>query len=280
VDTGEDATADVVVTRAEGWPGRLRYHSTSERGPGRQRNLGVEQTDAEFVAFTDADCVPEPDWLEAGVDHLEHGASIVQGPILTPDGSPAPPFSHAIATNGPSPLYESCNVMYAAKAFRRAGGFPVDLFDATGSHMGEDTELAWHVRRDGGVAAFEPDAVVRHLVHPHDYRRHLLYQWQVRFFPRLVKRVPELRRELLTARVLLGPRSVRATGALAALILGRRNRIGYLLAIPYLSRLVRIALHARSPRAAGVGLAKHVASDAVREAALLWGSVRFRSPVL
>lgn len=33
---------------------------------------------------------------------------------------------------------------------------------------------------------------------PADYRWHLRYQWQARFFPRLVARVPELRREPLT----------------------------------------------------------------------------------
>jgi glycosyltransferase involved in cell wall biosynthesis len=280
VDTGEDGTAAVVADRANGSDVRLLYHSTDGRGPGRQRNLGVDQTDAGFLAFTDADCVPDPGWLEAGVAQLQRGAAIVQGPTLTPDGSAPPAFSHAISITGPSPLYESCNIMFEAAAFRDAGGFSVDLFDLTGSHMGEDTELAWRVRRAGGTAVFEPQALVRHLVLSPDYAQHLRYQWQSRFFPRLVKRVPELRGELLTARVFLGRRSLHTTGALAGLALGRRSRWAYALALPYAAHLCRMGMRARSPKAAGAGVAKHVLADAVREGALIWGSARTRSPVL
>ena len=280
VDTGEDSTPDIVATRSADWEGRLHYHRADGRGPGRQRNHGVELAESPFLAFTDADCMPAPGWLEAGLASLERGAAIVQGPTRTPDGSPPPPFSHAISTNGPSPLYESCNIMFEAGAFRRAGGFAVDLFDATGSHMGEDSELAWNVRRAGGTTAFEPDALVRHVVMPPDYDRHLRYQWQSRFFPRLVRRVPELRGELLTLGVFLGPRSVRFCGVLAALTLGRRSKIALLLALPYLIHLAGIGRRARSHRAAAVGIAKHATADAVREVALLWGSARHRSPVL
>lgn len=280
VDTGEDGTETVVVEHSRGWPGRVAYHRTDGRGPGRQRNIGVDQAVTSFVAFVDADCVPEPAWLEAGLARLSDGAAIVQGPTTTPDGSPPPPFAHAISTNGPSPLFESCNIFYATDAFRRAGGFPVDLFDATGSHMGEDTELAWQVRRAGGRAVFEPRAVVRHLVIPADFGRHLRYQWQSRFFPRLVARVPELRGEILIGGLFLGRRSMRSCGVLAALALGRRTRLGYLLALPYLAHLGGIAARARSPRGAGVGVAKHGLADAVRQAALIWGSLRYRSPVL
>jgi glycosyltransferase involved in cell wall biosynthesis len=280
VDTGADATADVVAQRAMEWNGRLVYHHADGRGPGRQRNLGVDRASARFLAFIDADCVAEPGWLEAGIPHLERGASIVQGPTLTPDGSPPPPFAHAIATNGPSPLYESCNIMYSARAFREAGGFPVDLFDRTGSHMGEDTELAWQVRREGGEAVYEPRAVVRHLVLPADYSRYLRYQWQSRFFPRLVKRVPELRRELLEAEVFLGRRSMRTAAALAGLALGSRSRWAHALTLPLVIHLARMGARARSPRAAGIGIAKRLVADVVREIALVWGSIRYRSIVL
>jgi glycosyltransferase involved in cell wall biosynthesis len=280
VDTGSDGVGALVAERASGWEGRLAYHGTEGRGPGRQRNLGVERTAAEFVAFIDSDCVPEPGWLEAGLAHLRQGAAIVQGPTLTPDGSAPPAFAHAIFRKGPSPLFESCNIMYEARAFRDAGGFSVDLFDSTGVHMGEDTELAWRVRRTGGIAVFEPSAVVRHRVHPPDYAWHLGYQWQARFFPRLVRRFPELRREALTARVFLGRRSVRSVALLGGLVLGRRHRAAYALALPYLTQIGRIGAQAPSPRAAAAGITKHLLSDAVREGALIWGSARYRSPVL
>jgi glycosyltransferase involved in cell wall biosynthesis len=283
VDTGCDGVGALVAERARHWEGRLAYHGAEGRGPGRQRNLGVGRTVAKFVAFIDSDCVPEPGWLEAGLAHLRQGAAIVQGPTLTPDASSPPAFAHAIVIKGPSPLFESCNIMYEARAFRDAGGFSVDLFDSIGVHMGEDTELGWRVRRGGGIAVFEPSAVVRHRVHPPDYAWHLRYQLQARFFPRLVRRFPELRGEILTARVLLGRRSVRFVALLAGLAGGRRNRAAYALALPYLSYLARIGsagLRTRSPKAAAVGITKHLLSDTVREGALIWGSARYRSPVL
>jgi glycosyltransferase involved in cell wall biosynthesis len=280
VDSGEDRTEAVVAERAENWDGRLLYHRSPELGPGRQRNFGVEHADAPYLAFTDSDCVPDPHWLEAGLAHLDAGAAIVQGPTQTPDGNSPPPFAHAIVTNGPSPLFESCNVMYEADAFRGAGGFSVDLFEQAGSHMGEDTELAWRVRRLGGQAVYEPRALVRHRVFAPDYARYLRYQWQARFFPRLVSRVPELRAEILIAGLFLGRRSTRSCGALAGLLLGRRRRWAYVLALPYALHLGRKAVQAPSPRVAAAELTKHVVADSIREGALIWGSARHRSLIL
>jgi hypothetical protein len=136
------------------------------------------------------------------------------------------------------------------------------------------------VLREGAVAAFEPRALVRHVVHPPDFIGHLRYQWQSRFFPRLVGRVPELRGELLTARLFLGTRSLHAAGAGAAFALGRRHRCTYVLALPYINRLAGVGRRARSPRVAAVEITKHLIADGVREAALVWGSARYRTPVL
>jgi GT2 family glycosyltransferase len=280
VDTGEDGARALVAERAQEWDGRLVYHSATERGPGRQRNLGAEQTQARYLAFTDADCVPESQWLEAGLPHLRAGASIVQGPTLTPNGDPPPAFSHAIFRAGPSVLYESCNIMFEAEAVRDAGGFSVDLFEQSGSHMGEDTELAWAIRRAHGNGVFEPRAVVRHTVHPPDFSRHLRYEWQSRFFPRLVRRVPELRDEALIAGVFLGRRSLLSCGALAGLALGRRSGWAYLLAAPYLLHLARTSGAMEDPIAAAGAVSRQVIADAAREAGLIWGSVRYGSPVL
>ena len=280
VDTGEDGAAELVAERSGEWNGRLIYHRAEGRGPGRQRNEGVERTSASYLAFTDADCVPEPQWLEAGLAHLRSGATMVQGPTLTPSGDPPPPFSHAIFRTGPSVLYESCNIMFDAEALRRAGGFSVDLFDSTGSHMGEDTELGWAVRRANGGAVFEPKAVVRHAVEPASLAWQLRYEWQSRFFPRLVKRVPELRSEALKGRLFLGRRSVITCAALAGLAAGPQARWAYLLTAPYLLELARAARAAESPAGAPAAAGRQLLADAVRQAGLIWGSIRFRSPVL
>jgi hypothetical protein len=121
---------------------------------------------------------------------------------------------------------------------------------------------------------------VRHAVHPPDFARHLRYEWQSRFFPRLVRRVPELRDEALVAGVFLGRRSLRSCGALAGLVLGRRSRWAYLLAAPYLLNLARTAASTEDPIATAGTAGRQVIADAARETGLIWGSVRYRSPVL
>jgi hypothetical protein len=170
--------------------------------------------------------------------------------------------------------------MYEAEAFRRAGGFSTDLFESEGVHMGEDTELAWRVRRDGGTVAWEPRAVVRHVVGPADFDAHLRYEWQARFFPRLVRRVPELRAEALTAGAFLSPRTLRLTVAIAGIAASSRTRWALPLVLPYLGEVAASAQAAPTPRSAVGAVARRLVSDGVREAALLWGSVRYRSPVL
>lgn len=281
IDSGDDGAEAAVVERLESWEGRLHYHRAERRGPAAQRNQGVAAARGAYLAFTDADCVPEPGWLGAGLAELERGATLVQGPTLPPPGETSHPHAHSITVTGPSALYPSCNVMYEADALREAGGFPNDLYERHGEHFGEDCELAWRVLRRGGRAAFAPGAVVRHAVFEPDFRAHLRYQWKARLFPYLVREVPELRRDALALGLFLGPRSVESLAALAALALTRRRPLASLLAAPYLGSLLR-RLPAEQGSAATLAAeaGKNVLADAVREAGLIWGSIRFRSPVL
>src|SRR5260370_11204110 len=61
--------------------GRLQRTSTipivvrsqeRQQGPAAARNVGWRAARAPFVAFTDDDCRPGPDWLAGLVRHLEH----------------------------------------------------------------------------------------------------------------------------------------------------------------------------------------------------------------
>jgi GT2 family glycosyltransferase len=61
---GEAAVKRVVA-------GRAVLVIANERGAGPARNVGVEAASGEILAFTDADCVPEPGWLLSGVAALD-----------------------------------------------------------------------------------------------------------------------------------------------------------------------------------------------------------------
>ncbi|MEM7528450.1 MAG: glycosyltransferase [Pseudomonadota bacterium] len=75
VDNGSrDATAEIVS-------GKPRATLLTETKPGAYaaRNRGVAAARGEIVAFTDADCMPAPDWLATAVAAIGDGASIVLG---------------------------------------------------------------------------------------------------------------------------------------------------------------------------------------------------------
>jgi glycosyltransferase involved in cell wall biosynthesis len=51
---------------------RARVVQEGRPGSYAARNTGVTHARGEIIAFTDADCLPAPDWLEKGVKHLTH----------------------------------------------------------------------------------------------------------------------------------------------------------------------------------------------------------------
>jgi hypothetical protein len=100
------------------------------------------------------------------------------------------------------------------------------------------------------------------------------------YFPDIVQKIPELRRELLFARTFLNRRSaafdLALAGAVAAPALG--SALPLLAIAPYARMLARGAL--RWGREAPVVAATELTADAVSFGALFAGSVRRLTPVL
>ena len=90
--------------------------------------------------------------------------------------------------------------------------------------------------------------------------------------------MPELRRSLFFGRLFLTRRSAALDLAVAgiAAAIAKRSPLPLVAAAPYAVSMARYGRRWRSPRVAGV----EVAADAVGLAALMWGSLRSRSPVL
>ena len=287
-DGSDDGTADALDGRVTPWRLRVIRHR-ERRSAAAARNTGVQAASGDVIAFTDSDCEPVPGWLEALVDGFDDGVGLVQGATVPDPSAPLTPLSRTQWVLDDYGLYETCNIAYAAAALRAAGDppFRTDLAEQLvamlgptigGQAFGEDTELAWRVRRLGYEARFRGDAVVHHHVFPADGRYLLRRAALAAGFPLLVRRVPELRTAFLHRRVLLGNDRWRVYAALAALLLARRRPAAALLAAPYLLSVVQPTRPGWRARLGTVPTM--VACDAVETAALAYGSVRSRSVVL
>ena len=100
-------------------------------GPAAARNAGVAAAAGDAIAFTDADCLPEPDWLRTGVSALER-ADLVQGRVEPVPGDRGGPFDHTIWVLREDGLYECANLFVDRSTFMRVGGFQAWLVPKSG----------------------------------------------------------------------------------------------------------------------------------------------------
>jgi glycosyltransferase involved in cell wall biosynthesis len=109
--------------------------------PGDARNLGIDATNAPFVAFLAADCVAEPGWAANRLRRHESGAEAVAGAITNAyPGSASASASYVLLHHRRMPwaLEEerlAFSLSYARSLFARFGRFREDL------RQDEDTEF-------------------------------------------------------------------------------------------------------------------------------------------
>lgn len=129
-----DSAADPAVVRlVVGFPKIRLVRSQAGLLPGEARNLGAHHALGRYLAFIDADCVPEATWLAAAFAALSSGAVLVGGPVL--DNYPFHPI--AVADNllqfvdfsahrpdGAASYFPGCNVALRQAAFQELEGFP------------------------------------------------------------------------------------------------------------------------------------------------------------
>ncbi len=159
-----DATSDVVAR----YPVRLLHSPV--RGPAAARNLGYIQSQADIVAFTDADCIAHPRWL------LEMTRLYVEDPEVGGVGGAILAYAHGERTEVERFLDEhpplinwvssadqylphllTANASYRRTLLAQAGGFD-PIFVAAA-----DVDLSWRLQVElGAKLAYAPKAVVYH----------------------------------------------------------------------------------------------------------------------
>jgi mycofactocin system glycosyltransferase len=140
------------------------------RGPAFSRNFGASATRAGILAFLDADCVPDEDWLsellpffqatsvgaiggyiegyyqETMLDRYEEVASSLNmGNRLILEGKSESSF-----------YVPTANLLVTREAFHKCGGFE------EGMRIGEDVDFCWRLRDSGYSLLYVPRGTVAH----------------------------------------------------------------------------------------------------------------------
>lgn len=283
IDDGSTDGSPEVAERRAAADARVRVVRTGGAGAVAARRVGVATAIADLLAFTDSDCVPEPEWLEAGVARLRAGADVVQG--ATRPTTRARALERSVWSTVDDGLFATCNVFYRRDAYDSAGGFDEAIGDRLGFRpgsalrglgFGEDTLLGWRVRRSG-TAVFAPEARVAHHVFPVDVRDTVRRSWTAGGFPALVREVPELR-SLLGDDLARGRRGRMPLYAAVAAVAARQRGVAIACVGVWLaSRAATVARNEPSWRRRVKVLPLDVLSEAVTAAALVTGSVRART---
>lgn len=247
---------------------------------GAARNAGAAGASAPALAFTDADCVPSPGWLAAGLRALAR-ADLVQGRVDPDPTAARHPWDRTVSVTAAWGLFESASLFVDRGWFERLGGFSDGIATRDNRPLAEDVFLGWALRAAGGRTAFAADARVEHAVVTRRATAFVAERLRLRHFPEIARRAPGIRETFLRGRVFLpGP-----TAAVDAAVLGvaaavaMRSPLPLAAVLPYTRRLHRTVRQWPAYPSWRL-LAVTVAADAVGAAALVRGSLEQRTLVL
>ncbi len=161
-----DGSRDATLEIAQRFP-QVRIISQENQGLSAARNVGIAAATGEFVAFTDSDCVVDPDWLTYLSHAFVHGGFVaVGGPNLPPPeesrtaacvaASPGGP-THVLLNDQVAEHIPGCNMAFRTEVLRQIGGF-----DAVFRAAGDDVDLCWRLQNEGHVIGFSAAAMVWH----------------------------------------------------------------------------------------------------------------------
>jgi GT2 family glycosyltransferase len=130
------------------------------------RNRGISESSGDIIVFTDADCIPDPDWLEQHIRAHAEGAQVVGGAVALAGTnywaqSDNVSMFHDFVTGHPRgerALLPTLNLS-VQRTVIDAVGYMDETFPGAAA---EDSDWTVRMRLAGYPLLFEPAAVIRH----------------------------------------------------------------------------------------------------------------------
>jgi glycosyltransferase involved in cell wall biosynthesis len=161
-----DGSKDRTLEISERYP-YCRIISQENKGLSVARNVGAEAATGEIVAYTDSDCIADPDWLTYLVAKMESsGLAACGGPNFPPPEDDLVPAVVAVSPGGPTHVLlgddvaehiAGCNMAFRRDVLLGLGGF-----DPVYRAAGDDVDICWRFQDAGYAIGFSPSAVVWH----------------------------------------------------------------------------------------------------------------------
>jgi glycosyltransferase involved in cell wall biosynthesis len=182
VDDGStDNTAHVV----RGYPS-ARLISQANAGPASARNRGALEAQGRILLFTDDDCVPMPDWLDAMLEPFQNSDVVgAKGTYRTHQQSLAARFvqieyedKYRMMAGLPSiDFIDTYSAGFRRDRFLEMAGYDTSFPVA----CAEDIELSYRMSARGWKMKFVPAAIVYH-THPDTFSRYLKKKYKFAFW--------------------------------------------------------------------------------------------------
>lgn len=161
-DDGSNEDFSEVITAARQRQLQITHVKQPNKGPAAARNLGIRHANAEIVAMTDSDTVPDTAWLRNLIEALtvDPAAVGVEGKVFANNQTEFAPLGEG-PENQSGGVYLTCNMAYRRRVLVEVGGFDETFpFPAY-----EDVELAARAIQRGKIL-WQPAALITHPQRP------------------------------------------------------------------------------------------------------------------
>ena len=171
IDSSTDGTDDLV---SKTFPHVKVYHFSERKFPGDARNIGISIAKGRIIAFIDADCRAEGNWIEMIAEAHELPHPVCGGAIANanPDSYVGwaayfTEFSHWMPGTPHKWLDDipTANLTYKREVFDKYGYYLEGTYCS-------DTDFHWRIGRNGHRLRFVPSILVSH--HNIDNLKHFL----------------------------------------------------------------------------------------------------------
>lgn len=181
----DDGSTDNTAEVAGRYPG-VRVISQSNAGPAAARNHGAREAHGEILLFTDDDCVPMPNWLDAMLAPFGDPEVVgAKGVYRTHQKSLAARFvqieyedRYRLMTGLPSiDFIDTYSAAFLRDRFLEMNGYDTSFPVA----CAEDIELSYRMSARGWKMVFVPAAIVYH-THPDTFEKYFKKKYKFAFW--------------------------------------------------------------------------------------------------